>query len=226
MDGVHDLGGMHGFGRAVAPGWHEPYHERWEARVFGLHLLIGIEGLEAPPGGRAIREEMDPVRYLEASYYERWLWGAQRLLERGGAIRPGEVDETAQRLAAGEPVPSRRARPARAGQAARAVASLHEIHPIQPVTRARFGPGDQVRVRRMRPAGHTRCPRYARGATGTVERVHGAGPLPDSAVYRTPAPPEPIYSVAFGSERLWGASDEPPWTVMLDLWESYLEPAP
>src|SRR4029450_11337325 len=91
MDGVHDLGGMHGFGRAVAPGWHEPYHERWEARVLGLHRLIGMGGLEAPPGGRAIREEMDPVRYLEASYYERWLWGAQLLLGRGGAIRPAEV---------------------------------------------------------------------------------------------------------------------------------------
>jgi hypothetical protein len=34
-----------------------------------------------------------------------------------------------------------------------------------------------------------------------------------------------VYSVAFGSKELWGTSEEPAWTVLLDLWESYLEPA-
>ena len=28
----------------------------------------------------------------------------------------------------------------------------------------------------------------------------------------------------FGSDDLFGAGDEPPWTVLLDLWETYLEP--
>ena len=89
--------------------------------------------------------------------------------------------------------------------------------------RARFAPGDAVRVRRMRPEGHTRCPRYARGASGVVERVRGLDALPDLAVHGEPAEPEPVYAVAFTSDVLWGASDEAPFTVVLDLWESYLE---
>ena len=44
----------------------------------------------------------------------------------------------------------------------------------------RFRPGQRVRVRRMRPAGHTRCPRYVRGAVGVIERVHGDDLLADA----------------------------------------------
>jgi hypothetical protein len=43
-------------------------------------------------------------------------------------------------------------------------------------------------------------------------------------VYGERVEPEPVYSVAFRSQDLWGESDEPPWTILLDLWESYLEP--
>jgi nitrile hydratase subunit beta len=94
-----------------------------------------------------------------------------------------------------------------------------------PPPRPRFAPGSRVRVKRMRPPGHTRCPRYARGATGVVERVDGMDRLPDKAVYGERVEREPVYSVAFASTELWGASDEPPFTVLLDLWDSYLEPA-
>jgi nitrile hydratase len=77
----------------------------------------------------------------------------------------------------------------------------------------------------MRPAGHTRCPRYVRGALGVVERVRGVEELPDLAVYGKDAPVEAVYAVAFRSDELWGRGEEPPWTVALDLWESYLEEA-
>jgi hypothetical protein len=92
MDGIHDLGGMHGFGAVVTPGGDAPYHERWEPRVFALQVLIGVEGLGAGPGGRATREQMDPASYLEASYYERWLWSNEQRLLRKGTIAPGEVE--------------------------------------------------------------------------------------------------------------------------------------
>jgi nitrile hydratase len=219
MDGIHDLGGMHGFGAVVTPGGDAPYHQRWEARVFALHLLASVERLTGPPGGRATREEMPPARYLEASYYERWLWSAQRGLERKGTIQPGEVERMMERLAAGEPEPTRHD-PA---QARRALAELRRGEPAGPAGAARFAPGDSVRVRRIRPAGHTRCPRYVRGAAGVVERVHLADRLPDLAVYGQPTAPEPVYAVRFRSQDLWGQGPEPPWTVSVDLWESYLE---
>jgi hypothetical protein len=43
-------------------------------------------------------------------------------------------------------------------------------------------------------------------------------------VYGEKVAPEPVYSVAFDSHTLWGESEEPPFTVLLDMWESYLEP--
>ena len=40
MNGVHDMGGMHGFG-PIAPEADEPvFHEIWEARMFGLSCAI------------------------------------------------------------------------------------------------------------------------------------------------------------------------------------------
>ena len=53
--------------------------------------------------------------------------------------------------------------------------------------------------------------------------MRGLDALPDRAVYGEPAEPEPVYAVAFTSDVLWGAGDEAPFTVVLDLWESYLE---
>ena len=214
------MGGMHGFGAVVEPGSEVPYHERWEARVFAIHLLISSEQLGAGPGGRPTREEMDPAAYLEASYYERWLWSAEQRLLRKGSVAPGEVERMMERLAAGEVAPSR-IDPA---LAERSLAWIHEPEPLESAGEARFAAGERVRVRRMHPGGHTRCPRYARGVPGSVERIRGADALPDLAVYGKNAPVEPVYSVAFRSDDLWGPGEEPPWTVLLDLWESYLEP--
>jgi len=58
-----------------------------------------------------------------------------------------------------------------------------------------------------------------------VERLQGSDGLPDLSTYGLEAPVETVYSVAFASESLWGPSEEARWTVLLDLWESYLEPA-
>lgn len=223
MDGIHDLGGTHGFGSTRSPGDDVAYHERWESRVFAIHLLVGSETPAGPPGARATREEMDPVSYLESSYYERWLWSAERRLERGGAIEPGEIETMMERLRAGAAEPVRRDSAA----AARAVAALREGERMPMPVRARFAVGDRVRVRRMRPPGHTRAPRYVRGAEGVVERIQGADRLADLATYGVPCDREPVYSVAFSSEDLWGAppEGERPWAVLVDLWETYLEPA-
>ncbi len=215
------MGGMHGFGPVVEAGGDLPYHERWEPRVFAIQMLVGIEGLGAGPGGRAVREEMEPAEYLAASYYERWLFSAERRLQRKGTIAPGEVESMMERLEAGESMPTHRD-PA---MAERILADLQATYPMEPPPEeARFGSGQRVRVKRIHPAGHTRSPRYARGAVGVIEDVRGADRLPDRAVYGEDVAPEPVYSVGFSSSDLWGPSQGSPWTVLLDLWESYLEP--
>jgi nitrile hydratase len=222
MDGVHDLGGMHGFGGVVEPDGELPYREAWEPRVFAIQLLVGVERLGAGPGGRPVREEMEPARYLAASYYERWLYSAEQRLLRKGTIAPGEVEGVMERLAAGESVPEHRD----GAMAERVIADLRAVDRMDPAPAdVRFDRGQRVRVKRMHPSGHTRCPRYARGALGVVQGVRGADSLPDRAVYGEEVTPESVYSVAFGSQELWGPSEGAPWTVLLDLWDSYLDPA-
>lgn len=85
-----------------------------------------------------------------------------------------------------------------------------------------FGPGDRVRARRTDPPYHTRLPRYARGAVGTVVERQGRYPLPDHRARQLPAEPEPVYTVRFAAADLFGEGDH---TVTVDLWESYLWPA-
>lgn len=86
----------------------------------------------------------------------------------------------------------------------------------------RFGPGDRVQASRTDPPYHTRLPRYARGAIGTVMERQGRYPLPDRSARSLPAEPEPVYAVRFTARELFGAGDH---TVTVDLWESYLRPA-
>jgi nitrile hydratase subunit beta len=210
------MGGMHGFGAVVTPGSERVAQHSWELRVFAISTLVGIEGIGVG-SGRAIREEMEPAEYLRAGYYERWLWSTEQRLLRRGTIADGDVDAWMGRLRAGEVAPRREERDA----ARRAVEATEQAPPLGPVAEARFSVGERVRVRRMRPAGHTRCPRYVRGAVGVVEAVRGTDSFPDIGPYA--GPPEPVYSVAFASDGLFGASEEGCWTVLLDLFESYLE---
>jgi nitrile hydratase len=212
VDGVHDLGGMQGFGAAYWPGSEEPTHADWELRAFVLALVTG------PGSSHAFRhtiERLDPVRYLDSTYYERWLYEAEQALVESGAITHGEVAAWESRLADGED-PPRRVDPERAEKLVRA---LQRRRPLEPADDPLFAVGDRVRVRRGRPAGHTRCPRYLRGARGTIARVQGLDGVPDvdNAVI------EPVYAVAFDSRELWG-DDVERHLVHADLWERYLEP--
>lgn len=212
MDGVHDVGGMQGFGDAYWPGSEQPTHADWELRAFVLALVTG------PGSSHAFRstiERLDPVRYLQSTYYERWLYEAEQSLVEAGSITHEEVAGWEARLAAGDQ-PPRRADPERADRLVRA---LRRKRPLEPAEDARFAAGDGVRVRRSRPPGHSRCPRYLRGARGTIVRVHGRDGVPDV----DNAEIEPVYAVAFDSRQLWG-DDVERHLVHADLWERYLEP--
>lgn len=80
MNGVHDLGGMDGFG-PVEPEPDEPvFHAPWEARVFALSLAMGGQLPASLDAWRHMREQMEPVEYLTASYYEHWLHVLERQL--------------------------------------------------------------------------------------------------------------------------------------------------
>jgi hypothetical protein len=84
-----------------------------------------------------------------------------------------------------------------------------------------FAPGDRVRTRIADPPGHTRLPRYARGAQGEIVATAGHHPLADDRAQGREVPPQAVYQVRFPASQLFGAGDH--W-VVVELWESYLQP--
>lgn len=215
MDGAHDMGGMQGFGVVVPDG--AIFHADWEARLFALTEVTAVAGITSGHFREAI-ESMPPRAYLAASYYERWLFGLECRLQRAGTVMPGDVEAAMARLGNHE-IPQQ-PDPA---FAQRCLDAQRSGDPLASAAAPRFRPGERVRVHRMRPSGHTRCPRYVRGAIGVVERVHGDDRLADAVARGEDAPPEALYAVRFCSEDLFGAGGEPPFHVFVDLSESYLE---
>jgi nitrile hydratase beta subunit len=215
VDGVHDMGGMHGFGVVVHD--QQVFHEPWERRLFALARVARLAGLTAGHTRQMI-ESMPPDEYLAASYYERWLWGLEHRLELAGTVTPEDVEEAMARVG-GTALPER----GDPQLAARCVEAQRDGEAMPTAAAPRFRPGERVRVRRMRPEGHTRCPRYVRGAAGVIERVHGDDPLADAVARGQHGPAEAVYAVRFRSDDLFGPGEEPPYRVLVDLWESYLE---
>lgn len=205
MDGIHDLGGMSGFG-AVEIERNEPvFHERWEARAFALNLL-GIQVLRAynVDEYRHSVERMNPAHYLAASYYERWITGVATLYVEKGIVTHEELEARA-----GGVFPLSRP-PAAVGP-----------DEIPDRVQARFAVGETVLVRDIHPRGHTRVPRYVRGKRGVVVRVAWRSLFPDVAGHAQHAHREHTYQVEFRAGDLW--PDAEPSTVIVELWESYLE---
>jgi nitrile hydratase len=85
----------------------------------------------------------------------------------------------------------------------------------------RFAPGDRVRTRSLDPDGHTRLPRYARGAVGVVVEPAGVHPLADDRARGRTGNPQTVYHVRFPAAERFGAGDH---SVTVELWEDYLTP--
>jgi nitrile hydratase len=207
VDGVHDLGGLVGFGPVDVEPDEPVFHEKWEGRVFAIAGSLSLSG--HLHGMRHAIERMDGVHYLSSSYYEHWLTAVATLLVESGVLDGDELRNRAglfplARPLADEPVPPELG---------------HE-----PSASARFAGGDRVRVRNLHPFGHTRCPDYVRGCTGVVARVDPPAAVPELSTHRGDERPERIYSVRFDAGELWGESDETA-VVHVDLYERYLEPA-
>lgn len=91
MNGIHDMGGMHGMG-PIRRETDEPiFHAAWEGRLFALSLAAGAHLKSSIDAGRHAIEQMDPVAYLRASYYERWLHEIETLLVAEGLVTRAEL---------------------------------------------------------------------------------------------------------------------------------------
>jgi nitrile hydratase len=223
MDGIHDLGGMDGFGRVVVEADEPVFHEPWERRVFGMLAALAFTRLTNAHVYRHAVERMAPEDYLRAPYYERMLTGLATLLVERGTLDRATLDG---RMPGGFPLarPEHPSAAAEARQAAR-TGGTSVRHAARAGGSARFHVGDAVRVRNSHPHGHTRCPRYVRGHRGVVVRVDRPFALPDLAAHTGGEHREPTYGVRFTAAELWNAPAATRDAVYVDLWESYLEGA-
>ena len=220
MNGVHDLGGMDGFGPVTREPNEPIFHSDWERRVFGMFLATMAQGFYNLDEARHAIERMGAAEYLRSSYYEHWLAGLERILEEKGRLSRAEIESRIRDLAAG-------AKPAAGSNPQLADALVQGVKVGAPSSRgkgrARFRKGSKVRVRKMNPLGHTRCPRYVRGAVGTVERINDKHVFPDANAHGRGNSPEVLYTLSFDAAEIWGRGATG--RILLDLWESYLEPA-
>jgi len=92
VNGVHDMGGMHGFG-PVQREQNEPvFHESWEKTVYAMSTAMRAQGVFNIDESRHAIERMAPARYLASSYYERWLASLETNLIEKGVLRPDEIE--------------------------------------------------------------------------------------------------------------------------------------
>jgi len=214
---VHDMGGMHGFGRIEAEPEEPVFHADWEARVYALQRAMGATGLWTIDGGRASLENLPPLDYLAASYYERWFLGLERRVVAHGLVGEDEI-------AAGRALqPGIRLNRKMIAEDAKAVSYPHYDRPAQGP--ARFKVGDQVRTKNMHPKTHTRLPRYARDKCGIIEAVRGCHVFPDTAALGAGEKPQWLYTVVFTGKELWGEDADPSTKVSIEAFEPYLLPA-
>jgi len=222
MNGVHDLGGMHGFGTIDTNEDDEVFHGRWEALAFAMQVVT-IHGKELHNlhEFRRAREEIDPGEYLTSAYYDNWLAAVEKLAIEKGVVTAAELEErVAEAQADGDEFSMPEWTDPDLTEA-----TLEQIHTgldLETDGTPRFDAGDAVVVRSLHPEGHTRCPGYVRRCRGVIDSVYGVFPLPD-ALGHGQHRAEPLYSVRFDADEVWDdytdATD-----LHLDMWESYLKP--
>lgn len=99
MNGIHDLGGMHGFGRVEHEEDEPVFRADWERHVFALLNLTVAAGQYCVDELRHSIERMPPARYLGTSYYEHWLHAAEDLLDAKRVVTHEEVERRMDELA-------------------------------------------------------------------------------------------------------------------------------
>jgi len=211
VNGIHDMGGMHGFGPVVREHDEPVFHAEWERRMFALALAaMGSRSFNIDEYRRTI-ERMPPAQYLAVSYYERWLYALENLLIEKGLVARTEIDVVMTALhAQASSATAKVAVTAKIETRHETSSDDHDQSPREALTEAivgdrslrndqsfhpRFKAGDRVLARNMNPEGHTRIPRYARGHHGTIHRDWGVFVFPDTHAHGGGAKPQHCYKL-------------------------------
>ncbi len=224
MNGIHDVGGMDGFGPINIEENEPVFHHPWEGRMRAIHTIVGKKRhIYNSHESRHGVERLNPIFYLGATYYEKWLLRMERLLIEKGVLTEEEIDERMKRISP-EPLQSH-LQPYR--HLAPTVPSTERRFTIQGTEGTKpdpkFSPGMSVKVKVMSLLGHTRVPRYVRGRHGVIEKIHGNFIVPDIKVHEGKDVYQPVYLVRFEAQELWGEDASPKDKLYIEMWEDYLE---
>ena len=217
MNGVHDMGGMHGMGPIQYESDEPVFHEPWEARVLALHRAVRAWAKWTTDASRHAVELIPAPEYLRVSYYEQRLHALIELMVKSALVTRAEVES-------GKPAPgSPKTVPALIASAVPSLVAQSKPASREVRAEARFAVGQRVRARNIHPTGHTRLPRYARGKLGTIHRDHGVFVYPDTNAHALGEKPQHLYSVRFAARELWGEQASERDAVYIDMWDDYLE---
>ena len=219
MDGIHDMGGMDGFGRIEVEENEPPFHEPWEGRVMAMVRAMGANGGLNIDMQRFSRESLPPDVYLSSSYYQKWFLALEASMLARGMIGSDEI-ASGHSLHASPPLP-------------RGTFSMKDVERVmtrgnfarEPQAKPLFAVGNRVRTKNIHPQTHTRLPRYARAKLGTIERINGCQVFPDTNAQGKGEHPQWLYTVVFDGPELWGPDSDPKLKISIEAFEPYLEPA-
>lgn len=204
MDGVHDMGGMHGYGEMPGERDNEPFHAEWEPIGYGSSMVAVMHGHFCADAIRYAIERIPARDYLAMPYFERVIVGVASLYVEQGLIAKEDLEKYS-----GGAFPL-----ARATEAGATIKHAGDG----------FRTGDRVSVRNLATSGHSRAPRYTQGKPGVVVGIsppahfagHAAlGKLDEIGL-------EPTYQVRFEGSDLWPDVQDGS-SVVVDLFQSYLE---
>ena len=212
MNGAHDLGGKHGFGK-IDRQQQDNFASEWEEKVFALTLACGMLGRWNLDQSRYAREQMDPAHYLNSSYYEHWLSGLEQLLVEKNLLTRAELEsgiaETTGDATPVDPVTMQR------------ILATGAPTLVEQQRAAVFNIADRVVVKMDHPTSHTRVPGYVMGKVGQIVAHHGAHVFADEHASSGEKVGEHLYGVRFDAKSLWGSADASG-SVTVDLFEPYL----
>lgn len=212
MDTVHDLGGRQGFGPIpnVTEDDTALFADEWKARTWAI-AMMAMGKLSADRTGwtldwyRHVLERLPPDAYISLDYFEKWIL----------ALMATSVDEG---VADVQDFYDGRVRSK----------GFEYDHPKPPTevaaTSPRFNLGDKVIARRDIDRMHTRLAGYVRGRPGIIDSVIGQQPLPDEKAIGKICK-EQTYVVRFSMAVLWPEASGSGDSLLIDMWDSYLEPA-
>lgn len=224
MNGIHDMGGLHGFGDVAIEANEPVFHARWEGRVYAMTQVLDTKQIYNLDEHRHEIELMDAAAYLTDGYYGRWLFAMESILTRKNIIRRPEVEQHVARIEDPAVAPPETASEPRdwplPKQKTIAWGAWRKDITVAP----KFKLGDRVRVKNHQPAGHTRLPHYVRDKIGTITIVNAqAWVYPDTRAHNRGENVQAVYNVTFSASDVWGDAAEATVLVKVDLSEDYLD---